>query len=204
MTKKQNSYKPPYEISSTMLSLVAGIAEIAGRITALRESSVDLRLRRVNRIKTIHGSLSIEGNTLSEQQITAILAGKTVVAPQREIVEVKNAIDVYDKLESMNPDSEKDLLLAHKTLMLGLIETAGQYRTGGAGIMGKEELVHIAPPAGRVPVLMKDLFSWLRKSDEHPLIKSSIFHYEFEFIHPFTDGNGRMGRLWQTLILYRW
>ena len=204
MSEKDNSYKPPYEITSVILSLVAEIAELAGRITASQESSVDLCLRRVSRIKTVHGSLAIEGNTLSEEQITAILAGKIVIAPQREIVEVKNALDVYDKLEKMDSHSEKDLLRAHKTLMLGLIDTAGQYRPGGVGIMGEKEIIHVAPPAQRVPVLMQDLFLWLKNSDEHFLIKSSIFHYEFEFIHPFGDGNGRIGRLWQTLILSDW
>lgn len=200
----KKNYAPPYDITSTILSLVAEISEIAGRITASLENSIDLRLRRVNRIKTVHGSLAIEGNTLSVEQITAVLAGKTVMAPQREIVEVKNALDVYDELEILNSTSENDLLRAHKTLMLGLIDTAGQYRSGSVGIMGNEDIIHIAPPAQRVPVLMKDLFTWLENSDEHSLIKSSIFHYEFEFIHPFADGNGRIGRLWQTLILSEW
>jgi len=204
MTNNEYSYKPPYEITSVILSLVAAIAERAGRISETMGKNIPLRLRRANRIKTVQGSLAIEGNTLSEEQITAIISGKSVIAPQREIVEVKNALNVYDNIEKLDPYSEKALLKAHKTLMLGLIDTPGQYRLGGVGIMDQQEIIHIAPPAQRVPELMQNLFSWIKNSNEHPLIKSSVFHYEFEFIHPFADGNGRIGRLWQTVLLSDW
>jgi Fic family protein len=164
----------------------------------------DLRLRRINRIRTVHGSLAIEGNTLSEEQISTILDGKPVVAPPREVQEVRNAIKVYDEDPDWEPASEDSLLKAHEMMMLGLIDEPGRYRTGGVGVMGPKEVIHVAPPAGRVPQLMADLLDWLGVTDAHPLIKSCVFHYEFEFIHPFADGNGRIGRLWQTLILTKW
>jgi Fic family protein len=148
--------------------------------------------------------LAIEGNTLSETQITAILEGKAVIAPAREIQEVRNAIRTYEKLAVWRPESESDLLAAHQLLMMGLIDDVGHYRYDDVGVMKGSEVIHMAPPFGRVKKLMADLFNWLATTDVHPLIASSIFHYEFEFIHPFSDGNGRMGRLWQTLILSQW
>jgi Fic family protein len=148
--------------------------------------------------------LAIEGNTLSEAQITAILEGKRVIAPPREVQEVKNALAAYEQFDSWKPETEKDLLEAHRSLMSGLIDEAGLYRLGGVGVMAGQQVIHMAPPADRVPHLMADLFTWLAATDAHPLIASSVFHYEFEFIHPFADGNGRMGRLWQSLILARW
>jgi len=163
-----------------------------------------LRLRRINHIRTIHGSLAIEGNTLSEAQITAILEGKRVIAPPREVQEVKNALAAYDRFEIWRSDAETDLLEAHSILMSGLIDEAGVYRRGGVGVMAGKQVIHMAPPADLIPELMGDLFRWLAATDAHPLIVSSVFHYEFEFIHPFADGNGRMGRLWQSLILARW
>ena len=174
------------------------------RVSARGENALDLHLRRVNRIRTIQGSLAIEGNTLSEEQIAAILDGKRVIAPLREIQEAKNAIAAYDRLEQWNPHSETDLLTAHNILMVGLVDDAGHYRSGGVGVTGGGQVLHMAPPAKRVPILMGDLLLWLASTDYHPLVASSVFHYEFEFIHPFSDGNGRMGRLWQTLILYHW
>jgi Fic family protein len=198
-----SQYKPPYTLSSKIVSLVAQICEALGRMSAL-QSPQELRLRRVNRIKTVHGSLAIEGNTLSEEQISAIIDGKRVVAPLREIQEVRNAIKVYDQFTEWNPISGDDLLQAHEILMAGLLDVPGNYRHKGVGIMGGDTVVHVAPPVDRVPQLMNDLFDWLRRTDAHPLIASSVFHYEFEFIHPFADGNGRMGRLWQTLILTQW
>ena len=164
----------------------------------------DLRLHRANRIKTIKGTLAIEGNTLSTEQITAVLDGKLVVAPINEVQEVRNAIKAYELLDSLNPFSVEDLLKAHATMEAGLIDDAGHFRRGGAGIMSGETIFHYAPVADRVPYLINDLFEWLANTDEHPLIASCVFHYEFEFIHPFADGNGRTGRLWQTLILSRW
>ncbi len=197
-------YNPPYTITPEILNRVAAISEAVGRLTVLTDQSRALRLRRINRIRTIHGSLAIEGNTLSEAQITAILDGKRVIAPPREVQEVKNALAAYDRFDAWQPDAKKDLLEAHRIMMSGLIDEAGMYRRGGVGVMAGKQVIHLAPPTDRVPQLMGDLFSWLAATDVHPLIASSVFHYEFEFIHPFADGNGRMGRLWQNLILARW
>jgi Fic family protein len=191
-------------ITPGIVDYVAEIAERLGRSAVAAESAGALRLRRVNRIRTIHGSLAIEGNTLSEQQITAILEGKPVIAPPREIQEVRNALLAYEHFPSWNPASEEDLLAAHALLMTGLVERPGAYRHGGVGVMSGDQVVHMAPPADRVAILMGDLLAWLSRAEVHPLIASCVFHYELEFIHPFEDGNGRMGRLWQTLILSRW
>jgi Fic family protein len=196
--------QPPYTITPEILSLVAAISEAIGRLTVLADQAKALRLRRINRIRTIHGSLAIEGNTLTEAQITAILEGKRVIAPPREVQEVKNALAAYERYDSWKPESQKDLLEAHRILMSGLIDEAGMYRHGGVGVMAGQLVIHLAPPADRVPYLMTDLFGWLAATGAHPLITSSVFHYEFEFIHPFADGNGRMGRLWQNLMLARW
>jgi Fic family protein len=197
-------HQPPYTITPAIVNLVAEISEAVGRLTILTDSAKVLRLRRINRIRTIRGSLAIEGNTLSEAQITAILDGKRVIAPPREIQEVRNAIAAYDRFEQWRPEAEAELLEAHRVLMAGLIDEAGTYRRGGVGVIAGGQVIHMAPPADRVPALMHDLLRWLAASDAHPLITSSVFHFEFEFIHPFADGNGRMGRLWQTLILSRW
>lgn len=197
-------YQPPYSLTSEIVSLVADIAEQVGRLSATHEFDMDLRLRRINRIRTITGSLAIEGNTLTEDQITAILEGKTVLAPPRELQEARNALAVYEQLSKWNGVKERDLLAAHKQLMRGLLDHPGIYRTSGVGVMAGKKVLHMAPQAGRVPRLMAQLFDWLRSSKEHPLIASSVFHYQFEFIHPFADGNGRMGRLWQTLLLSHW
>ncbi|MCP4992446.1 MAG: Fic family protein, partial [Gammaproteobacteria bacterium] len=198
------SYQPLYKLTDAILSLVAQISEVMGRFSEWSLDEMALRLRRINRIRTVTGSLAIEGNTLSETQISAILEGKQVVAPAREIAEARNALDSYAQIENMNPLEEGDLLAAHQMMMAGLIETVGSYRSGGVGVMSGETVIHMAPPASQVPRLMSDLFAWIKKTDIHPLLSSSIFHYEFEFIHPFADGNGRLGRLWQTLLLYRW
>ncbi len=199
-----STYQPPYTITSEILNRVAAISEAIGRLTVLTDQARALRLRRINRVRTIHGSLAIEGNTLSEAQITAILEGKRVIAPPREVQEVKNALAAYDRFDSWKPEYEKDLIEAHRILMSGLIDEAGLYRHGGVGVMAGSQVIHMAPPADRVPHLMSDLFGWLAATNAHSLIASSVFHYEFEFIHPFADGNGRMGRLWQSLILARW
>lgn len=197
-------YQPPFVITSKIIHLISQISESIGRLTILAEIQDSLKLRKANRIRTIQGSLAIEGNTLSEEQITAILNGKPVIAPPKEIQEVRNAIKAYEEFQQWQPTDEHDLLKAHQILMTGLIDEIGQYRHGGVGVMSGDRVVHVAPPASQVPRLMSDLLQWLAQSDEHPFIQSSVFHYEFEFIHPFTDGNGRMGRLWQTLILSRW
>ena len=195
--------KPPYRITPDMLSRVEQIGEAIGRAEAAGVSQ-DLRLRRINRIRTIHGSLAIEGNTLSEEEIATILDGKPIAAPLRDIQEVRNAIRAYDQYQHMHPASETDLLRAHELLMTGLLDAPGHYRRGQVSVMGQGQIHHIGPPARRVPQVMTNLLAWLDSTDEHPLVASSVFHYEFEFIHPFEDGNGRMGRLWQTLILTRW
>ncbi len=202
MTK--SSYQPPHTITPEILNRVAAISEAIGRLTVLADRARTLRLRRINRIRTIHGSLAIEGNTLSEAQITAILDGKRVIAPLREVQEVKNALAAYDRFDTWKPEAKKNLLEAHRILMSGLINEAGRYRHGGVGVMAGRRVIHMAPPADRVPRLMANLFGWLAATEAHPLIAGSVFHYEFEFIHPFADGNGRMGRLWQSLILARW
>ena len=194
---------PPYTITSNILDLVERIGEAIGRAEEAAVST-DLRLRRINRIRTIRGSLAIEGNTLSEEQVSTILDGKPVVAPLREIQEARNAIKAYEQYRQWEPASETDLLIAHEVLMAALVDAPGRYRRGGVVVGGAGEVHHIGPPADRVPQLMSDLLTWLGTTSEHPLIASSVFHYEFEFIHPFEDGNGRMGRLWQTLILTRW
>jgi len=196
------AYQPPCTVTPEMLSQVATIAEQVGRLQAQPDTL--LRLRKINRVRTIQGSLAIEGNTLTEAQITAILEGKRVVAPPKEIQEVRNAVQVYEHLRQWNPHKEADLLEAHAMLMQGLLDGAGHYRTCNVGVMGQQEVVHVAPPASRVAGLMQELFQWLRTMELHPLVVSSIFHYEFEFIHPFEDGNGRMGRFWQTLLLSYW
>ena len=194
---------PPYRITPDILTRVAQIAEAVGRAEAAGLSR-DLRLRRINRIRTIQGSLAIEGNILSEEQIATILDGKPVVAPLRDVQEARNAIQAYDRYEQWDPANEADLLSAHEILMTGLLDAPGHYRRGAVAVMGQGQVHHVGPPAGQVPRLMADLLSWTGSTADHPLVTSSVFHYEFEFIHPFEDGNGRLGRLWQTLILTRW
>lgn len=193
--------KPPYDITPKILKLVSSISEKIGVVNANYLSKQSPQLRKQNRIKTIHSSLQIEGNTLTEEQITALIENKRVIGPEKDVLEVLNAIKVYEKLDSYNFSSDKSFLNAHLELMNRLIESAGKYRKQGVGIVKGTTVEHIAPPFENVPHLMKDLFEYLKDSDELTLIKSCVFHYEMEFIHPFLDGNGRMGRLWQTLIL---
>lgn len=193
--------KPPYEITPKILRLITSISEKIGEVNANFLNRPSPQLRKQNRIKTIHSSLKIEGNTLTEEQITALLEHKRIIGPKKDITEVLNAIAIYEKLEKYKPNSEMSFLKAHLKLMDGLIENAGEYRQQGVGIVKGAKVEHMAPPFKNVPYLMKDLFEYLSKEDEIILIKSCVFHYEMEFIHPFIDGNGRMGRLWQTLIL---
>lgn len=199
--KSEPIYVPPFTVSAKTVNLIAEISAQIERYAIRLEQEDGLRLRRANRIKTIHSSLAIEGNTLSETQVSDIVDGKNVVAPIRQIQEVKNAIQTYELYPELDAFEEKDLLKAHGVMMQALVDDAGRYRRGGVGVFGEKGLVHMAPPADRVPMLMRDLFHWLKNSDDHLLIRSCVFHYEFEFIHPFIDGNGRMGRLWQSLIL---
>ena len=195
---------PPFTITSTILTQVATISELVGRLEANLPEAQQVLLRRGNRIRTIQGSLAIEGNTLNLDQVTAVIEGKRILGSPKEVQEVRGALAAYEAMEQWNSHSLVDLLQAHALLMTGLVDNPGSYRTGGSGIQRGNEIVHGAPPAANVPGLMNDLLLWLDESDDHPLIKACVFHYEFEFIHPFVDGNGRMGRLWQTLILSQW
>ena len=198
---------PPYTITSAALKLVAAISEQLATLSAtgaLTAENLSPQLRRENRIRTIHASLAIENNTLSLEQVTDIIDGKPVIGPPRDIQEVRGAVAAYEKLDEWQPHSLKDLLTAHALLMPGLVENPGKLRTGGVGVFQGGKVIHMAPPANLVHGHMETLLQWLKTTDEHPLITSCVFHYEFEFTHPFDDGNGRMGRLWQTLILSKW
>ena len=194
---------PPYKINNTILNLITSISEKIGEVNANHLNRPSPELRKRNRVKTIKASLEIEGNTLSEDQITAIIENKRVIGPKKDILEVINAIDVYEKLPQLNPNSLKSFLKAHKLLMKGLIESPGKLRTRSVGIFKGNQVSHIAPPGDKLDYLMNKLFEYYNKSDDPVLIKSCVMHYEIEFIHPFMDGNGRMGRLWQTLILMK-
>lgn len=198
-----SSYQPPYTITPAILNKVAEISEMIGRLS-VSQGELSPQLRRGNRIRTIQSSLAIENNTLTVEQVTAVLDGKRVLGLPIEIQEVRNAFTVYEQLAQWQAYKTQDLLNAHAGLMQGLSDEAGQFRRGGVGIYNAEQLVHMAPPANKVTQLMKDLCYWLKNTDVHLLIAGCVFHYELEFIHPFSDGNGRMGRLWQSLILYHW
>lgn len=193
-------YKPPYQITEYIIKLIASVSEKIGEVNALHLYKPAAELRKRNRIKTIQSSLEIEGNTLTEEQITALLDNKRIMAPAKDILEVQNAIEVYDQLKNFHPENMKDLTRAHAMLMKGLVDKAGKFRTSNVGIVKGSEIAHLAPGGLMVKSLMNDLFKYLKNHNDLILIKSCVFHYEFEFIHPFTDGNGRMGRLWQTMI----
>jgi Fic family protein len=197
-------YAPPLTLTPALLSQVAGIAEALGRWSARQDALPSPRLRRENRIQTIQASLAIEQNSLSVEQVSALFDGQRVIGPARDIQEVRNAIAAYEALARWNPTDRAHLLEAHGLLMAGLIDAPGRFRSGGVGIYRGDQIVHMAPPASRVSGLVDDLLKWLATSDWHPLILSCVVHYELEFIHPFADGNGRLGRLWQTLILSCW
>ena len=192
---------PPYDITGKIMQLIASISKSLGEIDANYLTKQSPQLRKQNRIQTIHSSLQIEGNTLSEEHVTALLEDKKVIGPEKDILEVKNAIQVYSQLNDFKITSDNSFLKAHQILMNGLVSEAGKYRKRSVGIAKGNQIEHIAPPYENVPFLMKDLFNYLKNPEELTLIKSCVFHYEMEFIHPFIDGNGRMGRLWQTLIL---
>ena len=196
-------YQPPFTITPSILNQVVEIGELLGHWAAHSGRNSPL-LRKENRIRTIQASLAIEHNSLTTGQVTAIMEGKRVLAPEKGIQEVRNAILAYEKLPEWKPWTLKDLLSAHRLLMLGLVDNPGKLRMGDVGVYRGNQLVHMAPPASQINRLIADLLAWLKETELHPLITSSVFHYEFEFIHPFSDGNGRMGRLWQTLILSQW
>ena len=197
-------YIPPFTMTDEITNLVIEIAEITGAMTVSEQLSKNPKLRRVNRVRSIHSSLAIEQNSLTKEQVSDIIDGKRVLGPPQDIREVQNAYEAYEIMTKLNPYSVKDLLKAHKIMMGGLVKEAGVFRSKGVGVYAGEQLIHAGTPANYVPSLIGQLFDWLKKSNLHPLIKGCIFHYEFEFIHPFVDGNGRLGRLWHTLILAKW
>ena len=197
-------YNPPFTMNEEITNLIVEIGEYVGTITTYDAMRPNPILRRENRIKTIHSSLAIEQNTLTLEQVTSVINGKRVLGPPQDIREVKNAYEAYERVSVLDPYSLKNLLLAHKIMMEGLVKEAGSFRSGNVGVYAGTELIHAGTPAKYVPNLMNQLFTWLKQSKYHPLVKSCVFHYEFEFIHPFADGNGRTGRLWQSLILQKW
>lgn len=192
---------PTFSITSKILHLVSQIERLIGRVESLNQPKPQPHLRKLNRVKTVHGSLAIEGNTLDLEQITALLDGKKVLGKKEEILEVLNAIDVYDQIRTFNMLNPKGLLKAHGVMMRSLIDTAGKWRSGNVAILKGSKVSHMAPQADRVPFLMEELFEFLKQEETHPLIRGCVFHYELEFIHPFQDGNGRMGRFWHNLLL---
>ena len=199
-------YKPPFTITNKILSYVSSISEKIGRITATSSLEAKPHLRRNNRIKSIHSSLKIEANSLTLGQVRDVINGKIVLGEQKEIQEVKNAYDAYERLSEINPYNVQDLKQFHRIMTRYLLEESGEFRLGEEGVFNGEQCIFMAPPAQFVPQLMDELFDWMKeaKDDVHPLILSSVFHYEFVFIHPFSDGNGRMARLWHTAILSKW
>ena len=197
--------KPPFEITNQIIDAVAEIAELVGKLNTASLLSTNPTLRRTNRIRTIHGSLAIEQNTLSLEQVTAVLNGKHVLAPPKDIAEVKNAYEIYEQLENLNPYSVDDLLKAHGVMTRGLVEEAGVFRTRPVGVVDSEgHVLHFGTLPQYVPDLVMELLNWAKTSEVHMLIRSCVFHYELELIHPFADGNGRVGRLWHTLLLSQW
>lgn len=197
--------KPPFEITNEIIDRVAEIAELVGRLNVNPHLTANPTLRRSNRIRTIHGSLAIEQNTLSLEQVTAVLNGKHVLAPPKDIAEVKNAYEIYDRLEDLDPYSIDDLLDAHAIMTRGLVEESGMFRTRPVGVVDSEgHVLHFGTLPQYVPDLVMELLEWVKNSSIHMLIRSCVFHYEFELIHPFADGNGRVGRLWHTLLLSKW
>ncbi len=196
---------PPFQITNAIIHKVAEIAELVGKLTSANQLSANHTLRRTNRIRTIHASLAIEQNTLSLEQVTAVLNGKQVLAPPKDIAEVKNAYEIYERLDDLNPYSVDDLLLAHGIMTRGLVEESGEFRSRPVGVVDQNgHVLHFGTLPQYVPDLMMELLNWVKSSDVHMLIRSCVFHYEFELIHPFADGNGRIGRLWHTLLLSKW
>ena len=197
--------KPPFEVTNTILDEIAEIAELVGHVNAALGLSTNPTLRRTNRIRTIYSSLAIEQNTLSLDQVTAVLEGKRVIAPPKDIAEVKNAYEIYEMMDSLDPYSVDDLLNAHKVMTRDLIDESGCFRSRPVGVVDKQgNILHFGTLPDYVPGLVMELLDWVRDSNFHMLIKSCVFHYELELIHPFADGNGRIGRLWHTLLLTQW
>ena len=197
-------YVPPFHITEETISLISEISEMVGSITTWDSMNSNPQLRRDSRVKTIHASLAIENNSLTLEQVTSIINGKRVLGAPKDVREVKNAYEAYEHLVTLNPYSIDDLLSAHRMLMADLVNGNGKFRTSPVGIFTGEKMIHMAPPAEFVPGQIAELLEWVRDDSTHMLVKSCVFHYEFEFIHPFADGNGRMGLMWQTLLLSRW
>ena len=198
-------YQPPFTITPRILSETAAAAELVGRISSTAVLQRDPQLRRSNRIRSIYGSLAIEQNTLTLEQVTAVLGGKHVLAPPKDIAEVRNAYEIYERLDELDPYSVEDLLTAHGVMMRGLVAESGMFRTGPVGVVDRDgNILHFGSLPAAVPGLVFELLDWVRGSEQPMLIKSAVFHYGFELIHPFADGNGRVGRLWHTLLLSRW
>lgn len=198
------AYEPPFERNARIDSLCMEIAELVGMVSPSADLAKSPVLHRELRISTIHSSLTIEGNGLDRSAVTAILDGKRVLGDARDILEVENAKRAYDLIPELNPYSIDDLLRCHRAMMDGLVAGAGCFRSGNVGVFDGDELIHAGTPAAYVPEVVADIFGWLERTDIHPLLASCIFHFEFEFAHPFADGNGRTGRLWHTLLLSRW
>lgn len=197
--------KPPFEITTSMLDKLAEIAELVGQVNAVAGLTTNPTLRRTNRIRTIYSSLAIEQNTLSLEQVTAVLNGKRIIAPPKDIAEVKNAYEIYEMMDSLNPYSVDDLLNAHAVMTRGLTVESGCFRSKPVGVVDRQgNILHFGALPDYAPGLTRELLDWVRDSDIHMLIKSCVFHYELEVIHPFADGNGRIGRLWHTLLLTQW
>ena len=195
---------PPFTITNEILALIYEIGELIGKISTEKALEKNLILRKENRIKTIYSSLAIEQNTLTLEQVTDVINGKRILAPPKDIKEVQNAYEIYERLHELDENSVEDLLLAHKIMTNELIKESGRFRSKNAGVYQGDTLIHMGTLPKYIPELIRNLFLWLKNSKEHPLIKAAVFHYEFEFIHPFQDGNGRVGRLWHSLILSKW
>lgn len=196
---------PPFKITNKIQNYIVEITELSNKLTSINGLSSNPTLRRTNRIKTIQGSLAIEQNTLNIKQVTAVINGKHVLAPPKDIAEVKNAYEIYERLDGLDPYSVDDLLTAHRVLTRGLIDESGEFRSGQVGVVDSEgNIIHFGTLPQYIPALVENLLNWTKNNHIHPLIKSCVFHYEFELIHPFADGNGRLGRLWHTLLLSKW
>ena len=198
------TYQPPFRMTEEITNLIVEIGQYVGSITTYESMHRNPVLRRENWIKSIYSSLAIEQNTLSLDQVSDVINGKRVLGPPEDIREVKNAYEAYERVSELDPYSIKNLLYAHKLMTEGLVKEVGRFRSGNIGVYAGDRLIHAGTPARYVPELVSQLMTWLKESKYHPLVKSCIFHYEFEFIHPFADGNGRTGRLWQSLILRKW
>lgn len=202
--KSSRMEQPPFTISSKAIGLIACIAERLGSVESSRLYTRYPVLRRVNRLRTIHSSVAIEANSLTLGQVTAVIEGERVIAPPEEIAEVKNAFNAYRLLGEYNPYSVDDLLKAHGLMVAGIAREPGQFRSAGVGVYSGDRLIHAGVNYQLVPQLVCQLLEWAKSTDTHPLVKATVVHFELEFIHPFTDGNGRMGRLWQTMMLASW